>query len=97
MAQPDCTLCGGSGWKTVERLAEEEKPKRVSWMKPTSDPDVMRRVWAVRCDCTGDERAARELARARIPKRYEHCDFNNFDTDLYDLRAIFRPAPRLDC
>jgi DNA replication protein DnaC len=84
MAKPDCTLCGGTGWKTVERLAEEEKPKRVSWIKPTSDPDVMRRVWAVPCDCTDSDRAERTMARARIPKRYEHCDFDNFDTDIYD-------------
>jgi DNA replication protein DnaC len=40
---------------------------------------------AVRCDCAADERAARALARTRIPKRYEHCDFDNFDTDLYEV------------
>ena len=43
-----------------------------------------RRVWAVPCDCTGSDRAARTIARARIPRRYEHCDFDNFDTDLYE-------------
>ena len=85
MAQPDCPVCGGTGWKTVERLEEEEKPKRVSWIKPVEgNPDVMRRVWVVPCDCTGSDRAARMMARARIPKRYEHCDFDNFDTDIYD-------------
>ena len=84
MAQPDCSLCGGTGWKTVERLPEDEKPKRVSWEKPVAGTSETRRVWAVPCDCTGTDRAARILARARIPKRYEHCDFNNYDTDLYD-------------
>ncbi len=44
----------------------------------------IRRVWAVPCDCTGTDRAARTMSRARIPRRYEHCDFDNFDTDLYD-------------
>jgi DNA replication protein DnaC len=84
MAQPNCPLCGGTGWKTVEQLAEEEKLKRGSWDKPYPGSDIKRRVWAVPCDCTGTDRAARAMARARIPKRYEHCDFDNFDTDLYD-------------
>ena len=84
MAQPDCPHCGGTGWKTVERIAEDEKPKRVSWEKPVADTGEKRRVWAVPCDCTGSDRAARTMARARIPRRYEHCDFDNFDTDLYE-------------
>jgi DNA replication protein DnaC len=84
MAKPDCPLCGGTGWKTVERLAEDEKPKRVSWEKPVPGTGETRRVWAVPCDCTGSDRAARTMARARIPRRYEHCDFDNFDTDLYE-------------
>ena len=44
----------------------------------------MRRVWAVPCDCTGTDRIARVMGRTRIPTRYEHCDFNNFDKGLYD-------------
>ena len=83
MAQPDCPLCGGTGWKTVERIAEDEKLKRVSWEKPVAGIDTTRRVWAVPCDCTGTDRAARTMSRARIPRRYEHCDFDNFDTNLY--------------
>src|SRR6266850_990021 len=84
MAQPDCPHCGGTGWKTVERIAEDEKAKRVSWEKPVADTGEKRRVWAVPCDCTGSDRAARTIARARIPRRYEHCDFDNFDTDIYE-------------
>jgi DNA replication protein DnaC len=84
MAQPDCPQCGGTGWKTVERIAEDEKLKRVSWEKPIEGTDKRRRVWAVPCDCTGSDRAARTISRARIPRRYEHCDFDNFDTDLYE-------------
>src|SRR5438445_10371058 len=84
MAQPDCPHCGGTGWKTVERIAEDEKPKRVSWEKPVADTGEKRRVWAVPCDCTGSGGAALTMARARIPRRYEHCDFDNFDTDLYE-------------
>jgi DNA replication protein DnaC len=85
MAQPDCTLCGGTGWKTVEHVAEEEKLTRGSWMKPVEGTGTLKRVWAVPCDCTGKDRAARVMARARIPNRYEHCDFDNFDTKLYEM------------
>jgi len=39
---------------------------------------------AVACDCGLQERAVRVLERARIPKRYEHCDFESYITDLTD-------------
>ena len=39
---------------------------------------------AVACDCGIAERGARAVERARIPKRYEHCDFENYETDLTD-------------
>jgi DNA replication protein DnaC len=96
MAKPDCPLCGGTGWKTVEQVPEEEKLARGSREKareissPSSSAaagareENRKRVWAVPCDCTGQDRAARTLARTRIPTRYEHCDFENFDTKLYD-------------
>jgi len=83
MAQPDCTICGGTGWKTVERVSEEENLKRVSWDKPIEGTNTTRRVWAVPCDCTGKDRAARVVGRARIPNRYQHCDFDNFDKGVY--------------
>lgn len=84
MAQPDCPICGGTGWKTVERVSEDENRKRVSWEKPIEGTNATKRVWAVPCDCTGKDRTARAMGRARIPNRYEHCDFVNFDKDLYD-------------
>src|SRR6266851_1735793 len=90
MAQPDCTLCGGTGWKTVERVAEEEKLTRGSWEKPIEGTSATKRVWAVPCDCTGKDRTARTIGRARIPNRYEHCDFDNFDTDLYTGNVKFK-------
>ena len=40
--------------------------------------------FAVACDCSIGERAARSMDRARIPKRYEHCDFESYVTDLAD-------------
>jgi DNA replication protein DnaC len=39
---------------------------------------------AVRCECTETDRDSRLLVRARIPTRYAQCDFDNFDTDLYE-------------
>lgn len=39
---------------------------------------------AVPCDCGMQERAVRVMERARIPKRYEHCDFESYVTDLAD-------------
>jgi DNA replication protein DnaC len=39
---------------------------------------------AVPCDCGMEERAIRVMERARIPKRYEHCDFESYVTDLVD-------------
>jgi DNA replication protein DnaC len=42
---------------------------------------------AVACDCGMRERAALVMDRARIPKRYEHCDFESYVTDLADGKA----------
>ena len=91
MAQTDCPICGGTGWKTVNRVAEEEKLPRGSREKSIeglsagqTGTGATKRVWAVPCDCTGKDRNARVIGRARIPTRYEHCDFDNFDKDLYD-------------
>ena len=41
-------------------------------------------VWAVPCDCTVGDRHSRILERARLPKRYLHCNFESYDTDQYD-------------
>src|ERR1700722_15144928 len=39
---------------------------------------------ATACDCGMEERAARGMERARLPKRYEHCDFESYVADLTD-------------
>jgi len=41
------------------------------------EADGVRRV--ARCTCRETERAEQLLAQARIPRRYEHCAFENFD------------------
>ena len=38
-------------------------------------------VWAVPCSCTSSNRSHLALAKARVPERYRHCDFENFETD----------------
>jgi DNA replication protein DnaC len=37
---------------------------------------------AVACDCGMQERASRVMERTKIPKRYEHCDFESYSTDV---------------
>lgn len=39
---------------------------------------------AVACDCGMQQRSDRVIERAHIPKRYEHCDFQNYETELAD-------------
>jgi DNA replication protein DnaC len=40
--------------------------------------------FAAPCDCGMEDRAARVVERAKIPKRYQHCDFESYSTDLAD-------------
>ncbi len=39
---------------------------------------------AVACECGMEQRAGVVMERARIPKRYEHCDFESYVVDLAD-------------
>jgi DNA replication protein DnaC len=80
MAQADCPTCHGSGWKIVERNASGAQA--LSADKPGgSSAGEPKLVWAVPCDCTSGDRTDRALAKARVPERYRHCDFDNFETD----------------
>ncbi|MGH9686741.1 MAG: ATP-binding protein [Candidatus Acidiferrales bacterium] len=80
MARADCPTCHGSGWKIVERntngaqALSEDKPGASS----AGEPNL---VWAVPCECTSGGRSDRALGKARVPERYRHCDFENFETD----------------
>ncbi len=58
-----CPQCGGSGWKTV--AATDAQGRSIEK--------------AAKCDCQIRLHAERLIERARIPKRYEHCDFVNFE------------------
>jgi len=46
---------------------------------------------AVLCDCTEENRGERLMTAARIPQRYQHCDFENFEVDNYAGQG-FGPA-----
>lgn len=62
-----CPICSGTGWKTVSAAPNAISPND-------------RRV--TRCDCQLRARANSLLAAARIPRRYEHCELTNYDTDF---------------
>ena len=49
--------------------------------RPGAGAGEPKMVWAVPCDCTTGDRTERALQRARVPERYRHCDFENYDTD----------------
>lgn len=66
-----CPLCEGTGWKTVPAGANA-----ASVAASVND----RRV--TRCDCQLLARANSLLSAARIPRRYEHCELANYDTDF---------------
>jgi len=46
------------------------------WRKLSSQPDAR----VTRCNCRLQARGQALLAAARIPKRYEHCELSEFDT-----------------
>jgi len=55
--------------------------------KLVARPDGASGSVAVACDCGMQDRATRVMERARIPKRYEHCDFESYVTDLTDEKT----------
>jgi DNA replication protein DnaC len=71
MQKEACQTCKGTGWKLVRREVDGAGRAAAG-------------TFAVPCDCVAGDRAARQMHRARIPRRYEHCDFENFVTELAD-------------
>jgi DNA replication protein DnaC len=53
-----------------------------SGWKTVSNPGSVNDRRVTRCDCQLRARAHNVLATARIPRRYEHCELTNFDTDF---------------
>jgi DNA replication protein DnaC len=82
MARADCPTCGGSGWKVVERTTKGARALAAAEdTRPGAVAGETKMVWAVPCDCTMGDQTERVLARGRVPERYRHCDFDNFETD----------------
>ena len=48
-----------------------------------------------RCDCVRESASARLLADARIPRRYQHCDFANYTAYNEQLTKALQHAARL--
>jgi DNA replication protein DnaC len=48
-----------------------------------------------RCDCVRGSASARLLADARIPRRYQHCDFSNYTAYNEQLTRALQHATRL--
>ena len=59
----------------------------------TIEVDGIARV--TRCDCLRASAAARLLAEARIPRRYQHCDFDNYAAYNEHLTKAQQYARRL--
>ena len=73
---------GPTSWRSkIARLC-----RGTGW-KLVARADGARGSVAVACDCGMEERAGRVMERARIPKRYEHCDFESYVTDLDTARG----------
>ncbi|HEY7825473.1 MAG TPA: ATP-binding protein [Candidatus Acidoferrales bacterium] len=82
MARADCPQCEGSGWKVVERTTQGAQAlASPETARPGAAAGEPKMVWAVPCDCTVGDRAERALQRARVPERYRHCDFENYEVD----------------
>jgi DNA replication protein DnaC len=79
MARADCPVCQGSGWKVVERTTKGAQALAAD--RSGSAVGEPKMVWAVPCDCTTADRAGHVLGRARVPERYRHCDFENYEAD----------------
>jgi DNA replication protein DnaC len=79
MARTDCPICQGSGWKVVERTTAGAQALAAD--KPGASTGEPKMVWAIPCDCTAGDRTERLLAKARVPERYLHCDFENYEAD----------------
>src|SRR6266403_5323643 len=77
-----------AGWKPALPMALENCPlcRGTGWkLVPMGDGSAGKMAEA--CDCGMEERAALVMERVRIPKHYQHCDFENFETELADGKS----------
>lgn len=76
----DCPVCDGTG------LRMEVRPGTTASGKPAK-----LRV-AVPCDCRTEQRTSHGLTRARVPRRYEHCSLENFETRFREADGTLAEA-----
>ncbi|MDE3105087.1 MAG: ATP-binding protein [Acidobacteriota bacterium] len=74
-----CPICGGSGLTLVEQTGPDGLPQR----------------FARPCACRIERRAARMLQQARIPRRYEHCSLDSYETMHATATDSLRRALRI--
>ena len=63
-----------------------------SGLKIVERPDGSRA--ARDCQCRLERRAARMIARANVPKRYEHCSLDDYETDFPSATRSLKQAHR---
>jgi DNA replication protein DnaC len=99
MAKADCPQCSGTGWRVVENPRADEQAllngqaQHFATGRAGSAAGEPKTVWAVPCECTEGDRQTRILDRARLPRRYLHCNFESYDTDQYDREVHGADAP----
>ncbi len=71
-----CPICGGTGWKEVGSDPGADS------VPPTSGAAGHSISGVARCDCAVSGRLRRLIQQARIPARYQHCEFSDFSTDF---------------
>ena len=97
MARADCPICQGSGWKVVERTTEGAQA-RFEPQRPIRRAGPANRRWSGPFPAIAPRATAPSgrWAAARVPERYRHCDFENFETDNEIEDATPRPTRGLE-
>jgi DNA replication protein DnaC len=71
----ECPLCGGTGWKMVDVVDQLGRNSQK----------------ATKCDCQRRIHGERLLEQARIPRRYDNCDFENFEHEGPAFKSLGLP------
>lgn len=74
-----CPICDGTGWKVVPPA-------------PGMQPGTEKERRVTRCICRLQAKSKSLMAAARIPRRYEHCELSNYDTDFPGAHSSLKAA-----
>lgn len=94
---PQRALCfrlrAGGPWEQSQRVKQQSSEQKQSaetacpicggsgWRRVTEQRNGRSAELAVRCGCVKATLGTRLLSQARIPRRYEHCELDNFEHD----------------